>query len=63
MSDYIIGPITSADDSEIAKIIRDNLERFHFDIPGTGDNVTIKNNPKLIPGHIYQLWHIQILLI
>lgn len=31
----IIRPITSADDPKIATIIRDNLERFHLDIPGT----------------------------
>ena len=35
MSDYRIRPITSADDPKIAKIIRDNLECFHLDIPGT----------------------------
>lgn len=35
MSDYIIRPITPADDLKIAKIIRDNLERFNLDIPGT----------------------------
>lgn len=35
MSDEIVRPITPADDPEIAKIIRENLERFHLDIPGT----------------------------
>ena len=35
MSDYIIRSITSEDNFKIAKIIRDNLERFHLDIPGT----------------------------
>ena len=35
MSDYIIRPITPEDDPKIARIIRDNLERFHLDIPGT----------------------------
>ncbi len=34
MSDYIIRPITAADNAKIAKIIRVNLERFHLDIPG-----------------------------
>ncbi|MGN0682696.1 MAG: GNAT family N-acetyltransferase [Oscillospiraceae bacterium] len=35
MCDYIIRPITPSDNPKIAKIIRDNLERFHLDIPGT----------------------------
>ncbi len=35
VNDNIIRPITAADDSKIAKIIRDNLKRFHLDIPGT----------------------------
>ncbi len=35
MYDYIIRPIKAEDDMKIAKIIRDNLERFHLDIPGT----------------------------
>lgn len=35
MSDYIIRPITAADNAKIAKIIRVNLEHFHLDIPGT----------------------------
>ncbi|MGN0267432.1 MAG: GNAT family N-acetyltransferase [Lachnospiraceae bacterium] len=35
MCDYIIRPILASDDLEIAKIIRDNLEQFHLDIPGT----------------------------
>lgn len=30
-----IRPITSADDAEIARIIRENLEAYHLDIPGT----------------------------
>lgn len=35
MCDYIIRPILASDDLKIAKIIRDNLEQFHLDIPGT----------------------------
>lgn len=35
MCDYIIRPIFASDDLKIAKIIRDNLEQFHLDIPGT----------------------------
>ncbi len=35
MYTYQIRPITPADDPKIARIIRDNLERFHLDIPGT----------------------------
>ena len=35
MTDVTIRTITSADDAEIAKIIRDNLRAFHLDIPGT----------------------------
>lgn len=35
MCKYIIRPIESADNPKIAKIIRDNLEYFHLDIPGT----------------------------
>lgn len=35
MEPITIRPITSADDAAIAKIIRDNLEMFHLDIPGT----------------------------
>ena len=35
MDTYQIRPITPADDPKIARIIRDNLERFHLDIPGT----------------------------
>ena len=32
---YGIRPIKSSDDGQIAKIIRENLKRFHLDIPGT----------------------------
>ena len=35
MNDYIIRPITPSDNPKIANIIRDNLKRFHLDIPGT----------------------------
>ena len=35
MDDYIIRPITAADDPAIAGIIRRNLEHYHLDIPGT----------------------------
>lgn len=35
MEPITIRPITSADDAAIAIIIRDNLEMFHLDIPGT----------------------------
>lgn len=35
MDDYIIRPITAADDTAIAGIIRRNLEHYHLDIPGT----------------------------
>ena len=35
MCNYIIRPILASDDLKIAKIIRDNLEQFHLDIPGT----------------------------
>lgn len=35
MHNYIIRQITQSDDSQIAKIIRDNLKQFHLDIPGT----------------------------
>ena len=35
MCDYIIRPILASDDLKIAKIIRNNLEQFHLDIPGT----------------------------
>ena len=30
-----IRPIIASDDPKIAKIIRDNLKKFHLDIPGT----------------------------
>lgn len=30
-----IRPIVASDDPKIAKIIRDNLKKFHLDIPGT----------------------------
>ncbi|MCR4746219.1 MAG: GNAT family N-acetyltransferase [Lachnospiraceae bacterium] len=33
--DYILREITKADDSAIAVIIRENLEKFGLDIPGT----------------------------
>ncbi len=32
---YQIRPITELDDAQIAKIIRNNLEAYHLDIPGT----------------------------
>ena len=35
MENITIRPITSADDAEIARIIRENLEAYHLDIPGT----------------------------
>ena len=35
MENVTIRPITSADDAEIARIIRENLEAYHLDIPGT----------------------------
>ena len=35
MKNAIIRHIASADDPKIAKNIRENLERFHLDIPGT----------------------------
>lgn len=35
MCNMILRPITPADDAEIAKIIRANLEAFHLAIPGT----------------------------
>ena len=35
MDDYIIRPITAADDPAIAWIIRRNLEHYHLDISGT----------------------------
>ncbi len=35
MCDCIIRPIKAEDDPKIARIIRDNLELFHLDIPGT----------------------------
>lgn len=35
MRSITIRPITPADDSQIAKIIRKNLEAHHLDIPGT----------------------------
>ena len=35
MCDYIIRPIVPEDNPKIAKIIRDNLEHFRLDIPGT----------------------------
>lgn len=35
MTDVKIRPITAADDTEIARIIRENLKAFHLDIPGT----------------------------
>lgn len=35
MENVTIRPITSADDAEIARIIRENLEAYYLDIPGT----------------------------
>ena len=35
MENVTIRPITSADDAEIAQIIRENLKAYHLDIPGT----------------------------
>lgn len=35
MSEYIIRYITPSDDPKIAEIIRNNLRKFHLDIPGT----------------------------
>lgn len=35
MNDFIIRSIKTEDNLEIAKIIRNNLERFHLDIAGT----------------------------
>ena len=35
MNGFTIRPIKTEDNSEIAKIIRNNLERFHLDIAGT----------------------------
>lgn len=35
MGNLNLRPITAADDGQIAKIIRANLEAFHLDIPGT----------------------------
>lgn len=35
MCQYTIRPIQASDDKKIAQIVRDNLEKFHLDIPGT----------------------------
>lgn len=35
MNSIVIRPIKQTDDAPIAKIIRDNLEKYHLDIPGT----------------------------
>lgn len=35
MENVTIRPITSADNAEIAQIIRENLKAYHLDIPGT----------------------------
>lgn len=35
MCTYTIRPILPSDDAKIAKIVRDNLKKFHLNIPGT----------------------------
>lgn len=35
MCKYTIRPIMASDDRKMAQIVRDNLKKFHLDIPGT----------------------------
>ena len=50
MENITIRPITSADDAEIARIIRENLEAYHLDIPGTAYFVAAYDDGTIIGG-------------